>query len=169
MSATPIDRRVCVRCKQSKPRDQFGWIEEGEPFQCRACKEELRAAAEYARVRRANNPETVRAMNLWRLYKIRPEEYDALREAQNFCCATCEIHEGDIDLSRIGGRPRKDGTKSAVFPLQVDHCHDTGEVRGLLCPSCNKGLGHFRDDVKALLAAAAYIEAFRAERDLATA
>lgn len=158
MSDAALPRRICDRCKKSKTRDEFGWIPSGEVYRCRQCKEELQAAAEYKRKRRANNPDEVRAMNLWRLYKIRPEEYDALRAAQDYRCGICSTHEDDIDVSRIGGRPRKDGTKTVAFALAVDHCHKTGQVRGLLCAACNRGLGQFGDDANSLRAAATYLE-----------
>jgi hypothetical protein len=43
-------------------------------------------------------------------------------------------------------------------PLVIDHDHTTGEVRGLLCPTCNAGLGHFKDSPELLLKAALYLQ-----------
>ena len=40
----------------------------------------------------------------------------------------------------------------------VDHCHTSGKIRGLLCQSCNKGLGHFRDNTLDLARALEYLE-----------
>ena len=39
----------------------------------------------------------------------------------------------------------------------LDHCHETGATRGILCPSCNQGLGKFREDAALLEAAARYL------------
>lgn len=77
--------------------------------------------------------------NRKRLYGIGPEEYAALLEAQGAGCAICR------------------GQSSDGTGLAVDHDHTTGRTRGLLCSSCNNGLGRFRDDPVLLRAAAEYL------------
>ena len=47
------------------------------------------------------------------------------------------------------------------FRAQADHCHETNEVRGLLCRSCNVALGLFNDDVERLMMATVYIKLHR--------
>tara|TARA_R110000822_G_scaffold9098_3_gene35534 strand:- start:147 stop:542 length:396 start_codon:yes stop_codon:yes gene_type:complete len=42
--------------------------------------------------------------------------------------------------------------------VAVDHCHESGHVRGLLCNSCNVGIGHFYDNPDLLIAAANYLK-----------
>ncbi|MGW1805885.1 endonuclease VII domain-containing protein [Streptomyces sp. NPDC002078] len=46
----------------------------------------------------------------------------------------------------------------AAPAVHVDHCHNTGRVRGVLCFNCNSGLGLLRDDPDAVRRAAAYLE-----------
>jgi hypothetical protein len=60
----------------------------------------------------------------------------------------CEICRVDLDV---------DGTET-----HIDHCHQTGVARGLLCRGCNHGLGQFQDDPERLYAAAKYLMSFSA-------
>lgn len=78
-------------------------------------------------------------------YGLTIEQYDALVVAQNGVCAIC------------GGTTAIDKWNSGLKNLQVDHCHDTGTVRGLLCFHCNTGLGHFRDNSDLLRKAIDYL------------
>lgn len=65
-------------------------------------------------------------------------------------------------MSKSGGRrvlcaicKRPPATSKATH---LDHCHTSGVIRGVLCASCNKGLGHFRDDPALIRTAAHYLE-----------
>lgn len=89
------------------------------------------------------NRERARANQLLRHYGVTRAQYDALLEEQGGVCAIC------------GGQPATRGESKR--PFRVDHCHETGVVRGLLCAPCNVGLSRFGDSPEVLLAAAAYL------------
>lgn len=73
-------------------------------------------------------------------FDITLEQYDTLFGAQSGVCAIC-------------GKPQANGWR-----LDVDHDHETGIVRGLLCRKCNQTLGMVDDDKGRLLEAALYLE-----------
>jgi hypothetical protein len=79
-----------------------------------------------------------RRWDLHRTYGITPADYNKMLAAQNGACAICHGSPG-------------------VRRLDVDHCHDTGEVRGLLCSACNTSLGKLNDDPMLLHLAAHYL------------
>ncbi|SCL72754.1 Recombination endonuclease VII [Micromonospora citrea] len=145
--------KVCRRCEKTRPIESF--LKAGrELVSCAPCREYARANNH--RNRRAN-PDKIRADNLWSFYRIRPQEYDARRAAQDYRCAICGRHESELKV-RSRGRPRLDGTPNAEpFRLVVDHCHNSRQVRGLLCGACNMGLGAFQESPDALMAAARYL------------
>lgn len=71
-----------------------------------------------------------------RKYGLTPAELDALIAEQRGVCCIC----------------------LAAPAEHVDHCHETGKVRGVLCFSCNAALGQFKDRPDAMRRAAAYVE-----------
>jgi hypothetical protein len=83
--------------------------------------------------------ERMREGHLKRKYGMTPGDYERLLAEQDGRCAIC------------GGLPA-DGQS-----LHVDHCHESGLVRGLLCFNCNAGLGMFDHDGERLGAAATYL------------
>ena len=107
------------------------------------------------RARKPTTPEQNRRSNLWRLYRIRPEEYDAMRSAHDYRCGICQRHESEI--APTTGRPRADGAKTSGPPLVVDHCHGTGVVRGLLCATCNTAIGLFGESEERIEGALNYL------------
>lgn len=82
--------------------------------------------------------QSTRKNHLWVMYRLTLDQYDKLFEFQNGRCAGCNRQPG---LRR----------------LAVDHCHSTGEIRGLLCWSCNNGLAFYDDDADRLQKLAGYL------------
>ena len=90
--------------------------------------------------------EYMRAVNLAK-YGITPDDYDAMLENQGGRCAICGQPETAL------------GYHGEIKSLAVDHCHDTGDVRGLLCQSCNMGIGLFDHNDELMQAAIKYLKA----------
>jgi hypothetical protein len=140
------ETKTCPRCEETKPIEEFAPRGGSRPAHhrqsfCRSC------AAARGREWEKENPERTaerqRKYRLRREFGLTPEEYDAMFKAQGGVCAVCEQPQlGDIKN------------------LAVDHNHETGEVRGLLCNRCNPALA-ILDDPAWLAAALAYVEAHR--------
>jgi len=85
-----------------------------------------------------------RRKGLWELYKMTLDDYKKMHEEQQGKCLICN--------QKTKGRGEKKNQ------LAVDHCHETGKIRGLLCNYCNTGLGLFRDDMQLLKKAINYLK-----------
>lgn len=119
--------------------------------QCIDCKREgitTRRKANYPgprcathhRLRKQQRSKASHGKHIQATYGITSDEYDKLYEAQGGRCFICQ---------RATGARRR---------LAVDHDHETGYVRGLLCKACNyKVLGHLRDDTEAFQRAINYL------------
>lgn len=74
-------------------------------------------------------------------YNITSEIYEQMLKAQDYKCAICEVRQED-----------------KTYHFNVDHCHSTGVVRGLLCSPCNVFLGVSKDNVNVFKRAINYLE-----------
>lgn len=164
----------CVKCGDVKPFDAFyrmKGMRDGYRNDCTACNLAAKAerhrknpepARERVRAWQAANPDKVRAnderarlsgrkaannrrSHLKRNYGITPEIYEEMLTAQGGGCAICH-------------RPPRDD-----ISLHVDHDHETGAVRGLLCFRCNNSLGDLEDDRVLVVSAADYLDRHDAE------
>ena len=75
-------------------------------------------------------------------YGISLKDYYEMEKQQDYKCAICGTNEKN--------------KRTKYF--DVDHCHETGKVRGLLCTNCNQGLGKFKDNIHLLKQVITYLE-----------
>lgn len=132
--------KTCKLCLQEKSTDYFysfydKWADKDYVgSRCKTCHQQYkRDSLTTARNRKAEK--------LKLRYGLTFEQWEQMREVENFACMICGITEDEM------------GKK-----LDVDHCHDTGKVRGVLCNPCNNVLGIARDSIEILMAAAKYLE-----------
>ena len=128
-------KKTCTKCEVEKELTEFYKSKigpQGRSSECKACTN-ARQKANY-------DPAKNRAKNLRNRFGMSLEEYDQMLEKQNGQCKIC-----GTDTPGNKGR------------FVVDHNHATGGVRGLLCWSCNVGIGHLRDDPSILLSAFNYL------------
>jgi Recombination endonuclease VII len=87
--------------------------------------------------------EMERAGHVRRTFGITKVEYETMLSRQKRRCSICRSLFGEFN-----------------FPC-VDHCHRNGNIRGLLCRTCNSGIGHLKDSVRLLKSAIKYLERTR--------
>jgi len=139
------DTKKCSICKETKPASSFHRLRnKGRDYlqgRCKSCGIEY--VKQWSRTERGSELKRAhgRRMNL-RRFGLTEDAYSDLLAAQGGGCAIC----GNVTTDS-GGRKN----------LSVDHDHVTGEVRGLLCHSCNVAVGLFRDDVQLLEKALRYL------------
>jgi Recombination endonuclease VII len=122
--------KACSKCYQIKGLNEFSITPSGHP----------RGACKPCRVNANIGPDAKRRY-LKRSYGLTLDQYNEHMRAQEGRCKICKSHYSD----------QPHGT------LSIDHNHETGQVRGLLCGSCNRALGLFGDDPTLLTKAAAYL------------
>lgn len=122
----------CIECTRYKNNEQRRDAGDKYAKSEKGRDQQKRARAKYNTRRRD--------VVLQNMYGISLEEYNNLYLLQGECCAICKKHQ-------------KNFTKN----LFVDHCHVTGQVRGLLCHKCNSGLGLFEDSLTYLETAIKYL------------
>jgi len=149
--------KTCCNCGREKPLSKFhkdASRPDRHTTQCKKCRNA------HAQQYRARNPDKVRAAGrkyarenyealkaaglngvLQRKYGITLAGYDAMLKAQGNRCAICDT------------TPEENGRR-----FDVDHDHETGDVRGLLCQACNRGIGQLADSAILLRRAADYLE-----------
>lgn len=95
----------------------------------------------------ANKARRHKADQLRWSYGVSIEQWERLYREQDGKCAICGLPPG--------------GDDRRTNSLHLDHDHETGEVRRLLCHYCNLGLGAFKDDPALLIAAAEYLRRYK--------
>ena len=138
--------KICTGCKKLKPLSEFRVDSRRKDKATAKCKMCL-SLKEKETSKQTKRRTTVRNNQLQRDYNISFEHLLQMFENQNGCCFICKT-----SLVLLGDSKTKHQTAC------VDHNHTTGKIRGLLCNSCNRGLGLFKDNITLLRLAANYLE-----------
>ncbi len=136
METSSPQAKRCSKCHEEKPIDQFSRDtrkRDGLQSYCSSCGREAVNAWNAA------NPERKRADHLMRRFGLTVADYESLADQQGGVCTICA------------------GTCPTGRRLAVDHDHDTGRVRGLLCWECNTGIGKLKDSPAVLSSALRYL------------
>jgi hypothetical protein len=131
----PAGMKYCPNCTAVLPLDSFGSNRssgDGRTTYCKPCHNEIGR-------RNRERSGGSREYHLRRRYGIGRREVDAMILAQGGVCAACKVDP----------------------PQHVDHDHETGAVRGMLCSPCNQALGNVRDDVNRMRGLVDYLRRSR--------
>lgn len=145
-----LETKICGICDREQPIDEFRLKKSPNKFYrqniCKSC-ERARNRKYHSDGRRDTTKAYVknRRHQLARNFGLTLESYNKMLKAQEYKCAVCGESETAL------------GNNGEIKALAVDHDHETGAIRQLLCARCNQGLGCFRDSPKLLSLASAYL------------
>jgi len=140
--------KQCTKCNEVKPFSEFYRASKNKPGYVPWCKVCMHA---YQRATyKGKDPVKQKSGHLLRAFNLTADEYNAMVASQNGLCASCGNPESKLDHRT--GEPKG---------LAVDHCHTTGDVRALLCNSCNIALGLLQDDPGRIERLLRYIQSFQ--------
>jgi hypothetical protein len=126
----------CSKCKHVKPINAFNKDKHTKSGLAAYCK---KCSGEKSSTRYHENPDKHYNSRVKHDFGMDLNGYTKLLDSQDGGCAIC---------SKPPMKQR----------LSIDHDHNTGKIRGLLCTSCNLALGYFHDDRKLLVKAIEYLE-----------
>lgn len=143
----PTSKHKLFRADDSKPygKNNFVW-KKSVTHRVRG-EDERTFNNRRARVYRALRKEAYRDQDLKKNYGLSEAQYNEILKEQNGVCEICSQPEKALNPKTK--EPRR---------LAVDHCHETGEIRGLLCTNCNHILGSAKDSIDTLYSAIAYLK-----------
>lgn len=155
-----MKNKKCSKCKTLKSISEFHKNKskkDGYALWCKKCNNvyetarwKIKNLKEVNVKRRKYNkehPELVRAAKLKQMFGITLADYNVMWNNQNGLCAIC-------------GKPEVATRNGVVKFLAVDHCHETGKIRALLCQTCNCILGYANDSVTRLMKLIDYLERY---------
>lgn len=166
-----LEFKDCGWCGITKPLDDFYRMATGKQGvrpECKACTREYRRnwyrrnrEREIARVHAWQQANADRVNARSAEYRKKPGRARAMRDL--YYRRTFGLSADDVDdlIARqqdrcaiCGRRPQR------LASLHLDHDHTNGKIRGVLCSTCNQGLGQFKEDPALLDAAAAYLRQY---------
>jgi len=147
--------KKCTKCSEVKPLTEFcrnNRLASGRGSLCKSCdtvrvkqyRRSEKGKTASAKYRASQRGRAKRKNDELKKFGITSAFYNKLHNEQKGLCAVCGMPESVV---RFG----------AVVSLAVDHCHTTGKVRGLLCNSCNLGLGNLKDNIDIMASAISYL------------
>ena len=134
--------KKCVKCGETRPIKAFHKRSAGKDGLTARCSLCLNTKALQVSLDR---PDIRRSYNLKQRFDMTIDQYNKMFLKQKGKCSICNSAETALD------------NKGCTKYLAVDHNHDTGAIRGLLCSSCNTGIGLLGDSVKTLKSAIKYL------------
>ena len=126
-----IDMKTCSKCRVRKSNRDFGKnasASDGFQNQCKKCRREYAISDRSKIVKKPYQRAYMRRARL-KKFDLTLADYDQMWALHNGRCAICRA-------------PETSTYRETVRYLAVDHDHETGKVRGLLCAVCNIRLGH---------------------------